>query len=294
MKNFDEIYQQIYTESGQELKKENMRKNSFLILILIALGIITIMYFNFFTLFIFIIVLIVLAVKMSKQYGAYKKVYKEKVISRFVKEYSEQLDYIPQRGISSREYQQAGFDGYYDRYHSEDLIKGQILENCNITMSEVHTEREETTTDSDGNTTTTYVTIFHGLFAKITLDKSFHLDFKIIRNSLFKGKKRLEMDSGEFEKIYDVITEDKIATLRVVTSEVMQMLIDFKNKYKVVPEIVLYGNNIYIRFEIGSVFEPNLIRSDMDYDKLKKNYDTINFTINLTKDMSKHMIEFEE
>ena len=298
MKNFDEIYQQIYTESGnelQELKKENMRKNSFLILILIALGIITIMYFNFFTLFIFIIVLIVLAVKMSKQYGAYKKVYKEKVISRFVKEYSEQLDYIPQRGISSREYQQAGFDGYYDRYHSEDLIQGTILDGCTIKLAEVHTEREEETTDSDGNTTTTYVTLFHGLFAQIDLKKLSKLNFRVVKNALlFKGKDRMEMDSGEFEKIYDVKTEDQISTLRVLTSEVMQMLIDFKQNNKVAPEVVVDNNFLYIRFGVGNVFEPNIIKNDMDYDNLKKNYDMINFVFNLTEEFSKHIIEFEE
>ena len=208
------------------------------------------------------------------------------------------MQYYPQSGISSSTYSESRFDGYFDRYHSEDLIKGELLDNCKIEMAEVHTEDEQTTTDSNGHTSTTYSTIFHGLFAKIDLNQSSEVMFQIRKNTMlgdiFKGKTKLDMDSGKFEKIFDVKTDDKISTLRILTSDVMQMLIDFKTQNKVIPEIILNNNILYIRFAVGNVFEPNMVKNDMDYDKLKKTYDIINFTFNLAQNFVKNILEFEK
>ena len=59
-------------------------------------------------------------------------------------------------------------------------------------MAEVHTESEETTTDSEGHTSTTYVTLFHGIFAEVELSKFICFNLKIRKNSIlsnvFKGK----------------------------------------------------------------------------------------------------------
>ena len=301
MKSFNEIYQGIYKECGEELKKlkeENRIRNIIFIISGVIFFICGIIFYNFVFIILGIIGIVVFLIIFSKKFGEYKLIYKEKIIKSFIKGYSEKLDYYPQQGISSRIYNMADFDGYYDRYHSEDLIEGTILDNCRISMSEVHTEREEETTDSDGNTTTHYVTIFHGLFACINLDSLITVSFRITKNKLFsgifKGKQRLEMDSGEFEKIFDVSTEDKIGTLRLLTSDIMQMLIDFKTENKVTPEIVLKNNILYIRFAVGNVFEPNLIKNDMDFDKLKRNYDMINFIFILTEDFCRNIIEFDE
>ena len=89
------------------------------------------------------------------------------------------------------------------------------------------------------------------------------------------------------------VTLDKISTLRILTADVMQMLIDFKQKNKVTPEIVLNSRGLFIRFELGNVFEPNLIKTDIEYDNLKKTYDLINFTLDLTKKFSENILEFE-
>ena len=300
MKNFNDIYEEIYKNSGDELKRlknKNRIINIFYIIFIIGCFIIfvlSIIYAKLLMLISFAGIMMVLIIMQGKQFTKYKIQYKEKVIKQFIKGYSDKLEYYPQRGISPREYNSARFDGYYDRYMSEDLIEGTILEDCKITMAEVHTEKEYESTDSDGHTTKSYITIFYGLFAKIDLNEFSTLDFKVVKNALFKNKNRLEMDSGQFEKIYDVVTDDKIGTLRIITSEEMQMLIDFKNANKVVPEISLFGNNLYIRFAIGNVFEPSMFKNDIDYSKLKKNYDMIKFIFKLTEDISRHIIEFEE
>lgn len=301
MNNFNEVYQEVYKDCAEDLLSIKREKRTKHILIFIPGIIAMIIGFCYKETIVFGIgigLMIWLLISMIKQYNKYKLIYKEKIIKKFVHSYSDKLEYYPEQGISSRIYNNGEFERYYDRYHTEDLIKGEILENCKIIMAEVHTEREETTTDSEGHTTTSYVTLFHGLFAEIDIPKFLVFNLKIRRNavlsSVFKGKQKLEMDSSEFEKIFDVSTSDKIQSMRILTSDVMQMFIDFKNKNKLTPEITLKENKLYIRFATGDIFEPSLIKQDMNYDKLKKYYDVINFTFNLAEQFAKNIIEFEE
>ena len=243
---------------------------------------------------IIIIFAIWLLISYSKQRAAYTSYYKRTIIKKFIESYSETLKYFPEQGIERGLYNEANFDGYYDRYHSDDLVRGTILENYPIMMGEVHTEREETSTDSDGHTTTTYVTLFHGVFSAVELPKGIQFVLNIRKNALlsnvFKGKNKLDMDSSDFEKIFDVNTTDKIQSMRILTSDVMQKLIDFKNKNK----ITIKSNTLYIRYATGAVFEPNIFRNDMNFDKLKKYYDIIYFTMGLAEEFAKNMAEFDE
>lgn len=301
MNKFNEVYQQVYKESGQELEQlKNAKKGKYMIMIvtMVGMAIIALLWKIAFLWFGVILLLVWLIISYISQYSKYKTIYKEKVIKEFVKAYSDKLEYYPDRGISSRRYNQGEFEKFYDRYHSEDLVEGTILEDCKISMAEVHTESEETTTDDEGHTSTTYVTLFHGIFAEVELSKFICFNLKIRKNSIlsnvFKGKTKLEMDSGSFEKIFDVNTDDKIQSMRILTSDVMQMLIDFKSSNKIIPEITLKENKLFIRYETGNVFEPNLIKRDMDYDKLKKYYDIINFTLGLAEQFGKNIIEFDE
>ena len=300
MNIFNEIYQDVYKKSGMELKEKKKKDTIKRFLFLVCIILMMIFCFktkNYLLIIITGITVILGPIFMVFNFMDYKKIYKEKVIKEFVNAYSDKLNYYPKGGISQAVYNRAKFDGHYDRYNAEDLIEGTILDKYKISMSEVHTQRKEETTDSDGHTYTSYTTLFHGLFASIELDALTGVEFTIKKNKFlsdkFGGKNKLNMDSGEFEKIYDVITLDKISTLRILTADVMQMLIDFKQKNKVAPEIVLNSRGLFIRFELGNVFEPNLIKTDIEYDNLKKTYDIINFILDLTKKFSENILEFD-
>ena len=82
--------------------------------------------------------------------------------------------------------------------------------------------------------------------------------------------------------------------MRILTADVMQMLIDFKEENKIVPELTIKQNKIFIRYETGDVFEPNFIKNDMDFDKLKRYYNIINFTLELSEQFAKNIMEFDE
>ena len=46
---------------------------------------------------------------------------------------------------------------------------------------------------------------------------------------------------------------------------------------------------MYIRFATGDLFEATILKSSVDYDVLKKYYDTINFTLNITEKFLKNI-----
>jgi len=292
MKKFNEIYKEVYDDFSKPLEQMRKKSRSEILIvssIAIVLGLVISIITKTLIFMMLSVIIIILYMVLSKSGKKYKKFFKENVVSKFVKEYSEELGYSPERGISAETYQEGQFESY-DRYHSEDLIHGTLEGGYKINMAEVHTEDEST--DQDGHTT--YVTIFYGLFAEVEFDKYISTNIKIRKNawSIFK-KNKIEMDSGEFEKIYNVYSDDKIVTMQLLTSDIMQMFIDFKERYKIAPEITLYNNKMYIRFRTGDMFEAKIIKKALDYETLKKYYDTINFTLGITEKFLKNIKETE-
>ena len=140
----------------------------------------------------------------------------------------------------------------------------------------------------DGQKSTPTI-IFHGLFAKVNLDKTINTTTKIRKNKLIDMKDRLLMDSGEFEKLFDVYSDEKIETMQILTLDTMQKIIDFTDKTKIIPEFTIKENSIYIRFNTGEIFEANVLKSALDYEKLKKYFDILNFIEIITEDIIKNL-----
>ena len=296
MKKFNDIYSQVRENSGKEL--EELRINSIkttisILVISIVVSIVLVVYTKNLNFLIILCIFIAFMILKINAIGKYKEIFKEKVIKEFVKSYSDNLDFFPYKGVAKMSYQNAEFERF-DEFHTEDLITGKILNDLNFNMAEVHTKREST--DSDKNTTT--YTLFHGLFAEIELTKKINHIMTIRKDVILDGKgdgidTKLEMDSLEFEKIFDVHTTNKIESMQILTADIMQMLIDFKTKNKIVPEITLKENMLYIRFKTGNVFEPKFMKSAVDFNSLKKYYDIITFTLELAEKFSKNILETE-
>ena len=296
MKDFNEIYSDICQSSGKEIekmRKQNQKKTFWILIISVLSAILFIYLFNNLTFIIPIIVIDISFFLFDKSGKKYKRLFKEEIVGQFVKCYSNNLEYIPEIGLDSRIYSFAEFERF-NKYYTEDLIIGNMPNGLRIAIAEVITQRE--TLDLEGNKST--YTIFHGLFTEVELTKNINFNLKIRKNTLLDGKifgnkTKINMDSNEFEKIFDVHTTDKIKCMQILTADIMQLLIDFKMKNKITPEFTLKQNRLYIRFETGSVFEPKLTKSAIDYDMLNKYYNIINFTLELAKKFSENVMDTE-
>lgn len=296
MKNFNEIYEEIYKQNHTDL--ENLRKSRakrsgtliavaligiILIMILVSKSMTSMVFLPFFIVLGLMSAIIITAINKGK----YTKIFKQKVIEPFIKNIDENLNYCPTKGIASALYRQGEFETF-DRYSSEDAIEGILDGKYQVRMAEVHTQDEST--DSEGRTHT--YTLFYGIFGNVECAKDIKTELKIrsdkgVLGKIFKGKTKLEMDSTEFEKYFDINAENKIIAMQILTSDVMQMMIEFREQSKIKYELTIKGNQIYIRFHTGEVFEPKMFTHALDYDMLKRYYDIIDFIFRVSREINK-------
>ena len=230
----------------------------------------------------------------GKQQKEYLKKYKDIIIGTIIRNFYTNLEYFSSKAMPKYIYEEAKYNEYYNRYGSEDYFEANLDSTTSIQMAEVITKKVTTRRNSRGRSTTTTTIIFHGLFAKLVIDKSINSELKIMRNGKFFGDNRLQMDSSEFEKYFDVQASNKIKGMQLLTADVMAELIDFQNKTNMKYDIVIKNNNIYLRFHSGSMFEPkNINNGAIDKDSIEKYFYMLNFIYNLSNKLIKVINETE-
>ena len=241
-----------------------------------------------------VFILAIVSLAFSKKSRMYNDVFKEKVIEKIFKNFLKDADYIPKKQMPQAIYREGKYDGYYNRYYSDDYVEGTIDDKYLIKMAEITTEHEETRTDSDGHTHTETTTIFSGLFAKINIGKSINNELRIKQNGTFLKKNRLEMDSDEFEKCFDVISTNQIIGMQILTHDIMDMLVDFRNQLKMPLDILIRDDIMYVRLHVGKMFEAKFNKDAViDKQSAKKYFDIVNFIYSLSKKMIQIVEETE-
>ena len=227
---------------------------------------------------------IILSLCFSKNKKAYMSSFKENIIQKLLCNFYSNVDYIPQKQMPRETYNLASYNEYYNRYYSDDYMEGLLLDKYFIKMAEVLTQEEETHTDSDGHTHTTTTTKFHGLFSQIKMEKSINSNLLIRRNHSIIGKNRLEMDSDEFEKYFDVSSTNQIIGMQLLTHDIMELLVSFEKTTKIKYDISIYNNIMYLRFHTGTMFEGwSFKKGAFNEEILRKYYNVLDFTYTLSK-----------
>ena len=154
-------------------------------------------------------------------------------------------------------------------FSSDDYVKAKINEKYNINIAEVGAVKADI--DSNGNYI--YYKSFYGLFEKIELYNKIDFNLKIFSYKNKENSKlyndKIEMDFSEFENNFDVFASDRIIAMQLLTLDIMEELLEFKNKTKEDFDIFI-NNNIYLRFNCGSIFE-----MDMEKDLLNEDIKTV-------------------
>ena len=177
----------------------------------------------------------------------------------------------------------------FNRYNYTDYIEGNLSDNIFIRMADIDVKFV-----SGSGKNRSVQNIFEGIFAVTDTNKNINGYVKISRNNLIKDNDfRINMDSEEFEKIFDVFSKDKILAMQILTADVMESLIKFKNKYDIDFEIVLMNNNIYLRFFVSNMFEPKIFGSSMDKELIYIYYIILDFIVEITEKINNLVIETE-
>jgi hypothetical protein len=298
MRSFEELYDSFQNkfQTDNELSKaknkydmENKKRKKLALTVCLVIDGLCVIYsliilktliiFTMFPLLIFnLFIYIIIVALFNTHHKEYALVFKEHVIKELIGNFFDNIEYFPSSQMPSGIYDEGLYRETYNRYYSDDYIKTRINDKYAIEMAEVITQH--VTTDSDGDTHTE--TLFHGLFSRIILNKSINCDFRITPNYR-KYKDKLEMDSSEFEKLFNVFTTNKIVGMQLLTADIMEEIMQFKSKTKYAFDIFINQNIIYLRFNCGTMFEPTSFKNGiLDEKGLRKYYDALDFISTLT------------
>lgn len=310
VEQFDSAHERICT--AHELEIESVRKRIVLkrvivgiMLVIFLVGAIlnfikietaleTDIYFNLPTVAIVALVIgVVLMLIGSKSEKKYVNIFKQKVIADLVKSVDENLEYSQ---FANREdnilerYVKPCFDQrQFNASYVRDNIVGVIDEGLKINMANIHLEKR---TGSENRNKSEQ--LFNGMFADIDGIKKIKATIKIFANNNVNAfafgipkATKLEMDSQGFEKKFDVYTTNKLITMQILTSDIMEMLIEFRNILGRAFEIVIQQGHIYVRFDTGDIFEPKVFKSSVDKKRLMMCY----LVLVITKELSQRIDE---
>lgn len=209
----------------------------------------------------------------SKLKNQYRRDFKNKFVLKSLENKFTDLYYNPDKGIPYSIIDATQMMNMGDKYHSEDYISAKYKD-IKFEQADVHIEEEHESTDSDGNTTTTYITIFKGRWMIFDFNKEFKADVQISQKGFtnsrvkkFFGKKdelfkKVTMESENFNSKFNVYAQNEHDAFYIITPSLMERIerLAVRNKGKML--FCFVNNKLHIgihdnkdSFEPGSVFK---------------------------------------
>lgn len=293
---FEEIYEYVrinYTYELEVLRKELVKRLIIAgIMLVISLSIGSIIWYKTeieeLGIYAIIPALTYTAYIYTKYNKRYQNKYKEYVIQNFIRTMNCKLTY---ENINNNKldafYRDAQFQNVsYDEIESEDYVSGYV-ENTLIELSDVILRKKTKSEKGD--------VVYTCVFSHSHISKNIPQEVRI-RNNKNPSKienNRIELDSEQFEKCFDVFSDSRILAMEILTHDIMEEMIQFYNNSEINFEIVIKEDNIYIRYEVGDIFEGGIFKKSTNKNALWVCYNTLNFAINLTLKINKILEEKE-
>lgn len=174
---------------------------------------------------------------------AYRAIYKREIFAAAVAEIAPGMRYLPEHMVPQGQFEAGGlFNSSIDRYEGEDSFSGRVGA-TDFLFSELHVEREETSTDSKGNTSTNWVTVFKGIYLVADFHKDFHCRVTIVpdvaeANFGWLGRKLqgfsgdlVRLGNPDFEKAFKVTSDDDVGAHYLLTPDMQERFLDLRNRW---------------------------------------------------------------
>ncbi len=218
--------------------------------------------------------------------NSYGQGFKHIVTPQLVKHFGD-LSYSPQFGLSESEFNLANLFQNPDRYSSEDLIEGKVGA-TRLQMSEIHAEDKQTRTDSKGRTTTTYTTIFRGLFVIADFNKNFNGFTYVLPEGIsgslgsfgrgiqsLGGKlggrgELVQLEDPEFEQNFVVYSHDQIEARYLLSSALMLRLLELKRQFNGNVSVAFIAGSMYLMIsKYENWFEPPALSAPLTFESVE-------------------------
>jgi hypothetical protein len=247
-----------------EVKRKNCANTVVIGIILAVLGFILAFMvedIQFIGFILIVIALIVIAVGYGK-FNALSKEFKNKYLRELINKTFDNAEYYPDRGIDKDRVYATNLVKRADRYHTEDLIKGDVegvkFETCDLKLEERHVRHTK------NGTQVYYVTYFLGRFFEFEFPKEFKSKIIVTESGLmtfFSSFKKLEMESVEFNKKFKTYAQNEHDAFYVLTPHLMEAILELEQSNPGTIALLFTGNKLNITINNNrNTFEMSLFR----------------------------------
>jgi heme/copper-type cytochrome/quinol oxidase subunit 4 len=260
---------------------------------------------NTFLLIISVIALIVYIIFFLYLYGVQSDIkddfvteFKLNLIQNIVKFFDDSLVYKPDNCISQNDFKSSGlFPQKIDKYEGDDYVEG-VIGQTKIRFSEIHAFIEE----SSGNNKKQYEEIFSGIFFIGDFNKNFNGKTIIMPDNMEKHFGRfakfmqglihaygelIKLEDVEFENEFVVYSNDQIESRYILSTSLMQRILNFKKKANSHIMMSFVNSQIYIAIPLrGKLFEPKIFGKLLDEKTLKQYFEHLEITLSSVEELN--------
>ncbi len=183
------------------------------------------------------------------------------------------VDYAPDSLVPEDAFRASGlFRSRIDRYRGEDCFHGKVGA-TDILLSELHVQRKDTSTDSKGNTRTTWVTVFQGIYLVADFHKHFRCHVTIEpdfaeANFGWLGRKiqglsgdLIRLENPEFERAFKVSASDPVEARYLLTPDMQERFLALRNRWHTGIHAALLDSRLHLALpKTENWFEPDISR----------------------------------
>lgn len=265
-----------------------------------------------------IIYIIVAAILLGKKHQKFRHAFKQVVVAGLTNEllrlcqlpgetdaYRYESHFSPQHRVDDSLIKESRlFNFQIDKIKGEDLFYGR-LGLTDFKFSELTLIQIRTSTNGKGHTTRTEHTMFDGIlfvadfhkdFEGVTILKTAHMFnsgalgglFAPLRNAfgIFakERKRNIALENEDFNRAFHVQTTDDIKARYILTSSMMERLLQFRNKHHDKVEVSFVHSKMYIALSAKkNYFEPKVLRP-IEPEQARAVYDDLIFLFSLVEE----------
>jgi len=233
----------------------------------------------------------------------FKADFKRKIIGAVARFCDPSLSYRPESCISEGAFRESRiFLTGVDRYHGEDYISGRVGE-TEIEFSEVHAEYKTTTRNSKGHTSTSYHTIFRGLFFIGDFHKNFRgvtvvlpdtaekafgwLGQKLQEWNITRSEELVKLEDPEFEHEFVVYSDDQVEARYVLSSALMRRIVDFQREMERTVYLSFVNSKVFVAISMSrNLFEPRIFKTVLDFELLREYLGEMELALGIVEDLN--------
>ena len=214
-------------------KARNTYILSIIIILVIAIPIGIVSKNPIFSFFIFTFGLVITAFITRKPTKKFTLAFKNTFVLESLKSVFTDLTYEPEKGLDKSVIVNTGMMYMGDRYTSNDFISGKYKD-IDVVQADVHIEEEHETTDSDGHTTTYWVTIFKGKWMIFDFNKNFKANIQVSQKGFGNSKisnwgkdikyKKVMMEDQDFNNNFRTYAQDEHDAFYILTPSLMEKI----------------------------------------------------------------------